>query len=307
MCKFQKATHFFSLFLFLLLVKCSNTNEIDDTTLNQLSRGGGFFLYNYNASNDDKTFRVYYHIPENVTSSSPILMVFHGVNRNAQDYRDAFINTANIKNVIVIAPEFSEQNFPNGDGYALGNVYVDGDNPSSTTLNLESQWSLSIVEPLFDYVKIQLQNTNNTYSIFGHSAGAQFTHRFLMFKPNNRARKSVISAAGWYTFPNITIPFPYGLKNSILDNSLTNSFYSKEIFIQVGALDNNPNDSNLRHNIYADVQGLHRLERAINYFYFCKQQAESNSFAFNWTQQIHENADHNYILASQNASNLLFN
>lgn len=302
----RKIVPIFGIFMFLLFTKCSSNTDIDDISIDELSEGSGFFIFNYTAPNFSKTLRVFYHIPNNAVASTPILMVFHGVSRNAKDYRNAFVNASNAKNFIVIAPEFSDENFPQSDQYNLGNVYVDGDNPTSNSLNPESQWSFSIVEKLFDFIKSQLKNTSSSYKIFGHSAGAQFAHRFLMFKPNNRANQTVISAAGWYTLPDATVPFPYGLKNSILESSTSDIFFAKNIFVQVGEFDNNPNDANLRHNFYADAQGLQRLERATNYVDFCKQQAKNSTFDFNWTLYIHKNADHNYIIAAQNASNLLF-
>jgi len=302
----QKIVPIFGIFILLLFTNCSSNSDIDDISIDESSKGSGFFIYNYSAPNFSKTLRVFYHIPNNAVASTPILMVFHGVSRNAKDYRNAFVNASNAKNFIVIAPEFSDENFPQSDQYNLGNVYVDGDNPTSNSLNPESQWSFSIVEKLFDFIKSQLKNTSNSYKIFGHSAGAQFAHRFLMFKPNNRANLTVISAAGWYTFPDASIPFPYGLKNSILESSTSDIFFAKNVFVQVGEFDNNPNDANLRHNFYADAQGLQRLERATNYVDFCKQQAKNSTFDFNWMLYIHKNADHNYVIAAQNAANLLF-
>ena len=209
-------------------------------------------------------------------------------------------------NFIVIVPEFSEANFPGGDQYNLGNVYVDGDNPTANTLNPESEWAFSVIEPLFDYVKTQLGNTNNTYKIFGHSAGAQFAHRFLMFKPNNRAVKTVLSAAGWYTFPDLTIGFPYGFNNSILQNSSRDIFLSKIITVQIGENDNNPNASGLRRNEIVDMQGTNRLDRAVNFFDFCEQSAQALNIDFNWSFSLRPNANHDYTSAAQDAAIILF-
>ncbi len=302
----RKIVPFFGVFMLLLFANCSENADVDTISIDETSKGSGFFIYNYTAPNFSKTLRVFYHIPNNAANSTPILMVFHGVNRNAKDYRNAFVNASNAKNFIVIAPEFSDENFPQAAQYNLGNVYINGDNPSSNSLNPESQWTFSMVEKLFDFIKSQLKNTSNSYKIFGHSAGAQFAHRFLMFKPNNRANQTVISAAGWYTFPDATVPFPYGISNSILQNATSEIFFSKNVIVQVGEFDNNPNDANLRHNSFSDAQGLHRLERATNYVDFCKQKAENATFDFNWSLYIHKNADHNYTIAAQNASNLLF-
>jgi len=302
----QKIVPIFGIFMLLFLNNCSSNSDIDDISIDEFSKGSGFFIYNYTVPNFSKNLRIYYHIPNKANALTPILIVFHGENRNAKEYRNAFVDASNAKNFIVIAPEFSDENFPQSDQYNLGNVYVNVDNPTSNSLNTESQWTFSIVEKLFDFIKSQLKNTTNFYNIFGHSAGAQFAHRFLMFKPNNRANQIVISAAGWYTFPDITVPFPYGLKNSILENSSLKNFFAKNIFVQVGDLDNNPNETNLRHNFFADAQGLNRLERTKNYVDFCKQQAKNTTFDFNWSFYIHKNVDHNYSIAAQNAANLLF-
>jgi pimeloyl-ACP methyl ester carboxylesterase len=232
--------------------------------------------------------------------------VLHGTERNANQYRNAIIVKAESKGFIVIAPEFSEQNFPGGDAYNLGNVFEDGDNPSANTLNPENEWTFSIIEPLFDYVKTQINNNNTQYHVFGHSAGAQFVHRFLMFKPTARVANAVISAAGWYTFPN-NVVYPYGQSQSPLENMSISSFLSKKVFVQVGQFDNNPNDAGLRHTVLADAQGLNRKDRAENYYDFCQQLALNSNITFNWAFNSVANADHDYIKASENAANLIFN
>lgn len=301
----------FILFLFLILSfnSCSSDENSDNQQLiiDNLSSGSGLFNYNYNSNSYNKSLKVYYYIPNNKSSTTPIFIVFHGTNRNAEEYRNAMIEKANTYGFIIIAPEFSEQNFPDGNGYNLGNVFTNGDSPTSASINPESQWTFSIVEPLFDYVKTQINNTNNTYDIYGHSAGGQFTHRFLMFKPNARVRKAVISGSGWYTFPNSSIIFPYGANQSPLQNMSTSTFLEKQIIIQVGENDDNPNDAGLRHNVFADAQGLNRKERAISFFQYCQQISVSNSIPFNWNFNLIENADHDYVKASKNAADLIFN
>jgi pimeloyl-ACP methyl ester carboxylesterase len=300
----------FFIFTMLVLIStsCSENDEkpipAANLPIDSLSSGAGSFTYTYSVTNFSKTMNVYYYIPENKTETTEVLIVLHGDGRNAKDYRDALITDAQTKGFIVIAPEFSEQNFPNGDGYNLGNVFIDGDNPTATTLNPEAKWSFSIIEPLFDFVKTQINNSTPTYALFGHSAGGQFVHRFLMFKPNARINKAVVSAPGWYTFPNMVI-FPYGRNQSPLQNMNLSTFFAKNIHIQVGKNDNDPNAAGLRHNAFADAQGLNRKQRAENYFQFCQQLA--GNATFNWNFHVIENANHDYVKASKNAVNLLFN
>ena len=45
-----------------------------------------------------------------------------------------YIDKANEYGVILIAPEFSDLDFPSGNAYNLGNIFIDGNNPSPETL-----------------------------------------------------------------------------------------------------------------------------------------------------------------------------
>lgn len=290
--------------LIFFLTSCSSDDELRD--LDESIVGSGSVMFDYSFDGFNKSMEIFYHIPQNKTQTTPILIVFHGVGRNASDYRNSLIERADALNFIVIAPKFSTQNFPGGDQYNLGNVYVDGDNPSANTLNPEGEWAFSIVEPLFDFIKEKIGNSNPTYKIFGHSAGAQFAHRFLLFKENNRADQIVVSAAGWYTFPDESVDFPYGISNSILLNSSLELFLAKNIRVQVGELDSDPETSSLRRNVFADAQGLHRLERATNFFNFSQELAQNLETPFNWNFTIRNAAGHNFRSAAVDAANYLY-
>lgn len=304
----------YSLILFgLLLLSCSNTetspnNNNDDlpNTIAPNAKGSGVFEFVAYAPLSSKPVKVFYHIPSGSTVDSPVLFLFHGDNRNASDYRNALVKKAETHNYIVIAPEFSENFFPTGDNYNLGNVFTDGDNPSSTSLNPEDIWTFSIIEPVFQYFKTTMNLKATSYHVIGHSAGAQFAHRLLMFKPNNSYDKIVVSSSGWYTVPESIINFPYGLKSSPLEKLSLSQFYSKKVIVQIGLKDNNPNDSGLRHNQQADAQGLDRLSRAIYFFNFCKNQATQNKINFQWNFTKVPNLDHDFSTAINAASDLIF-
>ena len=72
---------------------------------------------------------VYYHIPNSNVKNLPILISLHGNSRNADDYRDCWIEMANSNGFMVFAPEFNRTDFPTGDQYNLANIFSDGDNP----------------------------------------------------------------------------------------------------------------------------------------------------------------------------------
>jgi pimeloyl-ACP methyl ester carboxylesterase len=289
---------------------CSNDSETVPTiqgSINETTIGSGVFEYTDYEPFNGKTLRIFYHIPSDVSSNTPIIFVFHGNSRNAFDYRNAMVEKANAFNFIVIAPEFSNINFPTGDAYNLGNVFVDGDNPSASTLNPEEEWTFSVIEPLFDYIKQNLNNTTLKYHVFGHSAGAQFAHRFAMFKPHARYDKMVVSAGGWYTVTDLNIRFPYGFGDSPLEHIELSNLFNKQIMIQVGSLDNDPNAPQLRRNEFADAQGLNRLARAQHFYNKAAQLAQQNGFSFQWELHVNANADHNFMVASQKGADLIFN
>ncbi|RRO20288.1 hypothetical protein [Flavobacteriaceae bacterium 14752] len=281
------------LLIFLIIGSCDNYEETEPNgSSSQINVGTGFYSFNYEASNSNIAMDIHYHIPDADLSTMPILFVFHGGGRNAVEYRNSWIEEANNREFIVIAPKFSSTDFPRGDGYNLGNVFEDGDNPSTSTLNEEQDWAFSIIEPLFDDVKSQLGNTSSTYNIFGFSAGSQFAHRFVMFKPNARVNKIVASAAGWYTVPDANVEFPYGIDNSPIENIAPSSYFTKNMTIQIGTLDNDPNASALRRNAIVDQQGNNRFDRAFYMFNTSKIIAESLGETFNW--QIIETLGNNH-------------
>ena len=297
-----------SVFFLFIIVSCepagSSFNPNPEPIIPaEINVGSGVFTFTKN--NID--FEVFYYVPESYNSSSKILFTMHGGSRDPEGIRDNAIAKSNEYNFIVIAPKFSAENFPLGDGYNLGNVYEDGDNPSTTTLNNEEEWSFSVIEPLFDSVVSGLSLSQEKYNLFGFSAGAQFVHRFILFKPNARFEKVVAGAAGWYTVPDTSIAFPYGLNNSILMNTNFNNLLSKDLYIQVGALDNNPNAVGLRRNEYADAQGLNRVTRAIHFFESGQNTAEANNYNFNWSIHIIQGAGHDSSPNINNACDLMFN
>ena len=269
----------------------------------EIGIGSGTFIFSFN----DIDVEVFYHVPASYTASSKVVFALHGGSRDAEGVRNNMIQKSIEYNFVLIAPKFSSQNFSLGDGYNLGNVYEDGDNPSTSTLNDEEEWSFSIIEPLFDSVVSSLSLIEEKYNLFGFSAGAQFVHRFIQFKPNARFNKVVAGAAGWYTVPENNIPFPYGLDNSILTNTNLSNLLSKDLYIQVGALDNDPNSVGLRHNEYADAQGLNRVTRAVHFFESGQNIAESSNDNLNWSLHIIQGAGHNLIPNADNACDLMFN
>lgn len=269
-------------------------------------QGSGVSLYSDYEPVADKPIRVFYFVPNAIGPDAPILFVFHGAERNALAYRNALIDKSKQEGFILVVPEFSELDFPGVNAYQLGNLYQDGDSPSESTRNPETMWSLSLVEPIFSFVKLKTKNNSGSYSALGHSGGAQFLHRFLLFTPAAKINKALISAAGWYTEPDTAIAFPYGLKKSPYRPVVFQNLWTKTIFVQVGSADNNSNSSSLRHTPEADLQGANRLERAQYFYHSARHTASEQGVLFNWQLKIAPGLTHDYVGALNYGASLLF-
>ncbi|MFN3299018.1 MAG: hypothetical protein ACK41Z_02380 [Sediminibacterium sp.] len=307
-CNYPK--NIFSVIVILIVfIGCKKSTEDNNNSIptNPNSNTSSFTFTN--PGFPQKPIRVFYHIPANGDKKTmPILLLLHGDQRNASDYRDGSISLANNKQFMVFAPEFSEASFPDVN-YAIGNVYSDGNNPSTASIQPEAQWTYSYIEPLFDYIKQFTGSTKSSYKIFGFSAGGQFVHRFVMFKPSARYDTAIAASSGWYTVPNPTIAypnFPYGIANSPLANTTPSSYFSRKLIITIGQLDNNNNDAAIRHNTQSDAQGLNRLDRSLYFIQQSQAYSTSLSTTFNWEYKVVNNAGHDSQLMLQAAINQLF-
>lgn len=302
----------FSILVTLSLVLSACDKNEDFNEKNQAApaslKGSGNFVFDDYAPLSNKPLRVFYHVPDGVNQFGPILMVFHGGNRDAEESRDELIDQSDREGIIVIVPEFSTTYFPGGDAYNLGSVFDDGDNPSSASLNPESEWTFSYVEPLFDKVKALTLNNNERYLAFGFSAGAQFLHRFLLFKPDARVERSVAAAAGWYTMPDTQIDFPYGVQEAPIDQLDLNTFFARELVVLVGENDDDPNAPSLRRNTQADQQGDNRFDRGAYFVDQSRMIANASSLPFDWRFQNLPGVGHNFqALANYAIPNIFAN
>jgi poly(3-hydroxybutyrate) depolymerase len=178
----------FSIFIF---ISCSKDNVASNQE-NLLNSGSNQFVFTYSGL-PQKPINVFYNIPAGNRTNMPIIIVFHGDERNASEYRDIWVNASNQYGFMVFAPEFNSINFPGGSSYIIGNVYQDGNFPTAQTLNNESVWTFSMIEPLFDFIKVNSGSESNTYYMFGHSGGGQFVHRFVLLKPNAMSENKKIN------------------------------------------------------------------------------------------------------------------
>ena len=190
-------------------------------------------------------------MPAEPGPGTPVVVAVHGISRNAPDHHRAFAGLAQSCGAILVVPLFEAAEFP--DYQRLGR---DG----------RGQRADLALMSLVDGVLSSRGLPGRRFHLFGHSGGAQFAHRFVMAHPERVARYA-ISAAGWYTFPDDSTDFPYGLRHppAGIDMSRQRLFLSAPGRVFVGMHDQRRGTSLRQHERVDAEQGRTRIERAMRW------------------------------------------
>ena len=288
-----------TLLLSQLLCGCWGGEPLEDMYARPAFQSGeGIVVFKEYAPLRHKPVNLYYYIPEGDMKTMPVLFVLPGVNRNAADYRKCWKQGADRKKVMIFSLEFPAD-FYTSEEYNEGGMLV------NNTIKPEKEWSFSVIEPIFEYICSQLNGTQQTFDLWGHSAGAQFVHRFILFKPEAPIGKAVSANAGWYTVPDLTVDFPYGLKNSPAGLVQQKEAFAKNLIIHLGTADTNPDDPNLNHSPGAELQGKHRYERGL-YFWENSVRISELSGNLNWIKHEVNDVAHDYVKMAAAAVDLMY-
>tara|TARA_B100001115_G_scaffold182217_1_gene177958 strand:+ start:2102 stop:3004 length:903 start_codon:yes stop_codon:yes gene_type:complete len=296
----------FLLFCLLTGLWSCDKNEVISPQTAQGLEGTGLYHFKAYPNLAAGGLPVFYHVPADLPANAPVLIVFHGNGRDAEYSRDQLIAKANRLKFALVVPEFSSDAYPGGDKYNLGNIFEDGDHPSESTLNPKEEWTFSVIEPLFENFKTRTGLSTTQFDVFGHSAGAQVAHRYLFFWNDAPMNRVVAAAAGWYTLPDTSVQFPYGLGASPAENADLSTFFSRPLTIVIGTADNDPNAASLRQTPQARAQGTNRLARAQYFYQQSIQQAQAIASPFSWQYRELQNVDHDFEATSAFAADLLY-
>ena len=111
----------------------------------------------------------------------PLLMVFHGVLRNAEEYRDHAVPMGDRFGALIVAPLFDEVTFPLAK-YQLGGIVADG------RVTLPAERTGEYVNRIAKELRRREGRENMPYSLIGHSGGGQFLVRLAAFVPTDATR-----------------------------------------------------------------------------------------------------------------------
>jgi len=234
------------------------------------------------------TIDVRMFVPEGATAETPIVMVMHGWSREAQRYFDDWRVLGKENDFIVVVPHFPVKDFPSSWNYNLGNVF---EKRSRKPLP-QSEWTFTAIESIFDAVVAKVGGEQTGYTLFGHSAGSQFVHRFLYYMPDARVKRYLAANAGWYTMPDFDTEYPYGLGRAAISEEQLIAAFEKDVVLMLGREDLDQTDPDLRNTPEAKRQGKNRLARGLTMFDVAKTNAEKLGVELRWRLVLVDDAGH---------------
>ena len=200
--------------------------------------------------------------PRTLARGTRLVVVMHGEGRDAVASAVAWERWGAESNRVVIAPEFDAAEWPGERSYALGNLFVSDE---LTTLVPEPARSFAVVEAIARNVGQGLGVRDPSFDLWGHGAGAEFVHRFLLFRPRAPVRIAVAANADWYTLPNASLAFPAGVKSEELDVDRDDlvAWTRRMLVVMRGTADTLR--TGLPARAAAEAQGRNRFERAATF------------------------------------------
>lgn len=243
----------------------------------------------------DRPVTVYYYKAASAGPGAKVLIAIHGVERDGAKARNHWVHWAETQHGIVLAPEFTEQSFPTR-GFQWGGM-EDTD---------PRHWTFQLIEHLFDQVRRDEGLQSERYFLFGHSAGAQFVHRFMLMQDAPRVAQAVAANAGSYTMPvypegAFSTGFPWTVSERRLPPPKLAAAFGRPLLVLLGEADTKT-DGDLPRQPEAMAQGPYRLARGQAFFKAAQEQALRQNVALRWQLQTVPGVGHNSSAMSKAAA-----
>ena len=216
--------------------------------------------------------------PRHFAPDTPVVFVHHGVRRNGGDYRDFWLPLVDEAGVLAIVPEFSADHFPGSQWYNFGNRTDDEGRPKP-----RGEWTYNIDGRVFATLREQGITRRGGYGLFGHSAGGQFVHRLISLGFRERVTAAVTANAGTYAMPDLSVPFPFGLGDTGVDDAALRALLAYRLTVMAGTLDIVTTDDHFPKDAAAMRQGETRYARAHAYIAQARTQADRLGMHCAWT------------------------
>jgi poly(3-hydroxybutyrate) depolymerase len=222
-------------------------------------------------------------------TNGPLLIILHGVQRNAEDYRNFAITMAERFGGIVAAPLFDRERFPYND-YQQGGILRDG------VVRPRADWTFTRLDRLITELRALTGDPARPFYIVGHSAGGQFVARLAGLVGSLGAERLIAANPGSHLFPVRDAEYGYGfggLPAELSDDAALQRFLAAPLTLYLGTGDNDPEHRSLDRSPPALAQGASRYDRGMACFRTAQALAQSKGWTFNWRLVTTPGVDHN--------------
>jgi poly(3-hydroxybutyrate) depolymerase len=216
--------------------------------------------------------------PAKAGPDAPVMFVMHGVGRDADRYIAEWVEIATAAGIVVVVPEFTKGGFPDTLNYNFGAVFDE-----KGALRPRAAWSYSAIDKIFDKVVAREQLAAKTYVLFGHSAGAQFVHRFVLLGAGAKMSRAISANSGSYTWPTGPEKWPFGIHGLPAGLWQPATALTGPMLLMQGTADNDPGHPSLPRQREAMAQGPHRLARGKAFYAAAQVAAKQAGVAFGWS------------------------
>lgn len=228
----------------------------------------------------------YAHKPK-LWDGERVLLVFHGVKRNADEYRDNAVGLSERFRMLVVAPCFDEARFPSRAYQRGGILKEDG------TAADAKDWTYAYVPDVARLVREREGKPALKHWLIGHSAGGQFLVRMAAFQDTG-AERIVAANAGSALFPARDRKFGYGfggLPESLSGDDVLRRYLAAPLTLYLGTADDRA-DEWLDASEPAMAQGPGRLQRNRAAYDAASALAKEKGWAFAWRKVEAEGVGH---------------
>lgn len=251
---------------------------------------------------DQTDLQVFTYRPAN-WSGQRMLIVMHGVLRNADEYRDHSIGMGDRFDALVVAPKFDNERFPSRR-YQRGGVLRE-----DKTAAPPEEWTYALIPKLAAALREITGKPKLEHWIIGHSAGGQFVVRMSAFQDTG-AKGLVAANPGSALLPTRDVPFGYGfggLPGELGDDARLRAYLGAPLTIFLGTADDQP-DENFDKSREAMQQGGGRHQRGLALYWSGRTLAAVRGWPFGWrlVEAPGVGHDHEKMFAHPNCEVALF-
>ncbi len=175
----------------LAAAAASHSSDLQAQTANGAALPGG--AAELRLPREEEGIPYYLYIPSRLDPAAPPLVAVHGISRGADEHIAAFAPWAERSGRVLVAPLFSESQCKRYQRVTQDRCQAD-------------RALFAALREVAEATGVEVDRVD----LFGFSGGAQFAHRFALLHPERVARLAV-SSAGWYTQPDPSEAYPYGL------------------------------------------------------------------------------------------------